>query len=79
MNERLTDRPSSSHLRRQLNLLNNASISTLHSFCLDVVKKYYYMIDIDPGFRIADQTEADLLRDEVLDDLFEEKYGQEEK
>jgi len=62
--------PLSTHLRRQLSLLNSASISTLHSFCLDVVRKYYYMIDIDPGFRIADQTEADLLRDEVLDELF---------
>ncbi|MEK3887430.1 helicase-exonuclease AddAB subunit AddA [Bacillus sp. FSL K6-3431] len=70
--------PTSTHLRRQLSLLNSASISTLHSFCLEVVKKHYYMVDIDPGFRIADQTEADLLRDEVLDDLFEEEYGKED-
>ncbi|MBS4210668.1 helicase-exonuclease AddAB subunit AddA [Bacillus sp. FJAT-50079] len=69
--------PTSSHLRRQLSLLNSASISTLHSFCLEVVRKHYYLIDIDPGFRIADQTEADLLRDEVLNDLFEEEYGKE--
>ncbi|MCR2821018.1 helicase-exonuclease AddAB subunit AddA [Lederbergia panacisoli] len=68
--------PLSSHLRRQLGLLNSAAISTLHSFCLEVVRKYYYMIDIDPGFRIADQTEADLLRDEVLDELFETEYGE---
>ncbi|MBS4218041.1 helicase-exonuclease AddAB subunit AddA [Bacillus sp. FJAT-49711] len=67
--------PLSTHLRRQLSLLNSAAISTLHSFCLNVVRKYYYMIDIDPGFRIADQTEADLLRDEVLDELFETEYG----
>ncbi|MBS4177434.1 helicase-exonuclease AddAB subunit AddA [Lederbergia citrea] len=67
--------PLSTHLRKQLSLLNSASISTLHSFCLDVVRKHYYMVDIDPGFRIADQTEADLLRDEVLDDLFETEYG----
>ena len=70
--------PLSTHLRRQLSLLNSASISTLHSFCLDVVRKYYYLIDIDPGFRIADQTEADLLRDEVLDELFEDEYGKED-
>ncbi|WP_062105312.1 helicase-exonuclease AddAB subunit AddA [Bacillus niameyensis] len=70
--------PLSSHLRRQLGLLNSAAISTLHSFCLNVVRKYYYLVDIDPGFRIADQTESDLLRDEVLDDLFEAQYGLEE-
>ncbi|BCB02983.1 helicase-exonuclease AddAB subunit AddA [Bacillus sp. KH172YL63] len=70
--------PHSHHLRKQLSLLNRASISTLHSFCLEVIRKYYYLIDIDPGFRIANETEGDLLRDEVLDDLFEEEYGKED-
>ncbi|RHW43160.1 helicase-exonuclease AddAB subunit AddA [Neobacillus notoginsengisoli] len=71
----INDDPESRHLRRQLSLLNKASISTLHSFCLDVVRKYYYLIDVDPGFRIADETEAQLLRDEVMDALLEEEYG----
>lgn len=69
--------PTSNRLRRQLTLLNRASISTLHSFCLEVIRKYYYLIDIDPGFRIADETERELLRDECLDDLFETEYGKE--
>lgn len=67
--------PNSVHLKKQLSLLNRASISTLHSFCLDVIRKYYYLIDVDPGFRIADETEGQLLRDEVIEDLFEEEYG----
>ncbi|WHZ58787.1 helicase-exonuclease AddAB subunit AddA [Metabacillus hrfriensis] len=71
----LKDNPSSLHLRRQLSLLNRAAISTLHSFCLNVVRKYYYLIDLDPGFRIADETEGQLLIDEVLDDIFEEQYS----
>ncbi|MGG3471127.1 helicase-exonuclease AddAB subunit AddA [Neobacillus pocheonensis] len=70
--------PGSRHLRKQLSLLNKASISTLHSFCMEVIRKYYYLIDIDPGFRIADETEAQLLRDEVMDELFEEEYGKKE-
>ncbi|TCN27938.1 helicase-exonuclease AddAB subunit AddA [Mesobacillus foraminis] len=74
----ITADPSSSHLRKQLSLLSRASISTLHSFCLDVIRKYYYLIDVDPGFRIADQTEGQLLRDEVIDDIFEEEYGKPE-
>ncbi|WP_102271873.1 helicase-exonuclease AddAB subunit AddA [Cytobacillus massiliigabonensis] len=69
--------PKSVHLRKQLSLLNKASISTLHSFCLEMIRKYYYLIDMDPGFRIADETEAQLLRDEVLEELFEEEYGRE--
>lgn len=67
--------PWSRHLRKQLSLLNKASISTLHSFCMEVIRKYYYLIDVDPGFRIADETEAQLIRDEVMDELFEEEYG----
>ncbi|MBG9547935.1 helicase-exonuclease AddAB subunit AddA [Cytobacillus firmus] len=73
----INDNPRSAHLRKQVSLLNRASISTLHSFCLEMIRKYYYMTDIDPGFRIADETEAQLLRDEVLEELFEEEYGKE--
>lgn len=67
--------PTSKHLRKQLSLLNRASISTLHSFCLEVIRKYYYKIDIDPGFRIGNETEIQLIRDEVLEELFEDEYG----
>ncbi|WP_147533189.1 helicase-exonuclease AddAB subunit AddA [Bacillus marasmi] len=67
--------PTSIHLRKQLTLLNRAAISTLHSFCLEVIRKYYYLIDLDPSFRIANETEVQLLRDEVMDELFENEYG----
>lgn len=77
LTQAINERPESGHLRKQLGLLNRASISTLHSFCLDAVRKHYYMIDIDPRFRVADDNEIGLLRDEVLDDLFEEEYGKE--
>jgi len=72
----LKEQPASLHLRRQLSLLNRASISTLHSFCLNVIRKYYYKIDIDPGFRIANDTEGELIRDEVMEALLEEQYSQ---
>ncbi|MBM4764195.1 helicase-exonuclease AddAB subunit AddA [Bacillus sp. B15-48] len=78
LEKEIDEHPESSHLRKQLSLLNRASISTLHSFCLEVIRKYYYMIDVDPGFRIADETEGQLLRDEVMDELFEEEYGKED-
>ncbi|MBP3038680.1 helicase-exonuclease AddAB subunit AddA [Bacillaceae bacterium Marseille-Q3522] len=71
----MNDHPESNRLRMQLSLLNKATISTIHSFCLDVIRKYYYVIDIDPGFRIADDAEAGLLREEALDQLLEEEYG----
>lgn len=69
--------PSSNHLKKQLSLLQRASISTLHSFCLEVIRQYAYLLDIDPAFRIANDMEIDLIKQEVMDDLFEEWYGAE--
>ncbi|RWZ55193.1 helicase-exonuclease AddAB subunit AddA [Halobacillus fulvus] len=73
----LEENPGSHHLKKQLSLLQNASISTLHSFCMEVVRRYAYMLDLDPGFRIADTVEADLIQQEVLEELFEDWYGKE--
>jgi ATP-dependent helicase/nuclease subunit A len=70
--------PESEHLRRQLALINRSSITTLHSFCLDVIRSYYPLIGLDPGFRMAGETESELLRIEALDELFEHKYAGED-
>ncbi|GIO21654.1 helicase-exonuclease AddAB subunit AddA [Oceanobacillus sp. J11TS1] len=70
----LAEKPGSLHLKKQLSLLQRASISTLHSFCLDIVRKNAYMIDLDPSFRIADEVEMDMIKREVLDELLEGWY-----
>ena len=75
LEEAIAERPESVHLRRQLNLLNKAQISTLHSFCLNVVRQYAYLLDIDPSFRLADSTEAALLRDDTIGEVLEEAYS----
>lgn len=76
LEEAILNDPTSVHLRRQLNLLNKAQISSLHSFCLQVVRQYSYVLDIDPGFRIADPTEAAVLRDDTIALVLEDAYGQ---
>ena len=45
---------------------------------MDLIRKNAYQLDIDPGFRIADDVEADLIRQDVLADLFEDWYGEED-
>lgn len=66
------------HLVRQLPLLGHADISTLHSFCLKVIRRFYYLIDLDPVFRLlADETEVLLIKEEVWDEVREELYGEE--
>ena len=75
--EELKKHTKSKQLQRQLTLLNRASITTIHSFCLEVVRNNFHYLDIDPNFRIADDTEAILLKAEVLEDMFEEAYKDE--
>ncbi|MBO5329342.1 MAG: helicase-exonuclease AddAB subunit AddA, partial [Anaerotignum sp.] len=55
-----------------------ADIKTIHAFCLQTIKEYYHLIDIDPAVRTADPAEVKLLQKEVLDELFEELYAEEE-
>lgn len=62
------------HLSRQLNLLSKSNISTIHSFCIDVVRKNFHVIGIDPGFRIGDVNEVDILLQESIDEVLENHY-----
>ena len=65
-------------LLKQLSLLNGASISTLHAFCLEVIRRYFYLVDLDPTFRIADEQEAGLLRQDAVEEVLEEAFAREE-
>jgi len=62
------------HLRRQAALLGRASISTLHSFCHSVCRRYFHRLGLDPAFEVISDEEATLLRSEVLDEVFESLY-----
>ena len=62
-------------LERQLILLNGAQISTFDSFCQSVLRRNFASIDLDPKFRTADENELDLLKHEVIEELFEENYS----
>ncbi len=77
--KKLEENTENVHLQRQIILLNKASICTIHSFCLDVIHNHFYEIDLPSNFKIADTAEIDLLKQEVLDDLFEQKYTENDK
>lgn len=76
LDRELEENGENDHLRRQLALLGKSSITTLHSFCLEVIRRYYQIIPIDPGFRILNEHEAEMMRQELLEELLEEKYGE---
>ncbi|MBC8080280.1 MAG: UvrD-helicase domain-containing protein [Gorillibacterium sp.] len=75
----LEKRPDSRHLRAQLALLPRSSITTVHSFCLEVIRRHYRDINLDPGFRIANQTEAELIKLEIMEQLVDDYYASAEE
>ncbi len=74
--KKIEENPEDTHLQRQITLLPKANICTIDSFCLDVVKNNFFELDISPNFRIADEVELKILKQEVLEEIFEEKYEQ---
>lgn len=72
--EKRREEPENTHLERQASLVHNAQITTIHSFCLNVLRNYFNEIDLDPGFRLGDETELKLLKADVLEEVIEGFY-----
>lgn len=66
-------------LQKQITMLAKSNISTLHSFCLKVIRDNFFKIDLDPNFRIGDQVECELLKIETIEELMEELYEADDK
>lgn len=81
MRERISDALSQAlhhqyrqELREQLVLLPSADITTIHAFCLKVIRENYSLLGLEPDFRIADETEITLLAEETMAELLEAEY-----
>ena len=70
----LEQEPYNQHLQRQLTLVHNAQITTIDSFCIRILRDHFHKIDLEPGFRIADEGELKLLREDVCEAVLEEFY-----
>ena len=77
--KKMEEFPDNQNLQRQVILINKASICTIDSFCLDIIRNNFFEIDASANFRVADTTEIQLLKQEVIDDIFEDKYLNEDK
>ncbi len=76
-NKLLSD-SNNEHLQRQGILLNHGNITTIHSFCLSVLRNHFQIIGLDPSFRIADEGELNLLRGQVVKEVLEEAFKRKE-
>ncbi len=74
IDEKLLKEPGNLHLQKQLSLLQSAQITTIHSFCLNVIRNYFHRIDLDPSFKIAEESEITLMKSDVIADLLERWY-----
>jgi len=64
----------SKYIRNQIGKVQKASISTIHAYCIELIRRNFHILDIDPNFKIADESNMSLLREEILEELMEESY-----
>ncbi len=70
----IEDNPKDTHLQKQLMLIPNASITTIDSFCLNIIRNNFNTIDIDPSFRVLEEAENKLMKSDVIEELLESYY-----
>lgn len=75
----LDEDPGNKNLERQNTLIHHAKITTIDSFCLNLLREHFHELDLDPGFRVADEGELMLLKADVMKELLEEYYGREDE
>lgn len=75
---KLEEQPQNVHLQNQLTYLSRADIMTIHAFCLQVIREFGYLLDIDPAAQTADPSEIQILQRDVLTELFEQLYEKED-
>jgi len=79
VNDKSLDAETRKHLQRQIFRVPISNISTLHAFCLSVIKKFYYVIELDPNFRLlSDTTEQSIMKEHAYDNLRDKYYGKED-
>lgn len=71
----LCEDPDNEHLQKQATLIHAAQITTIDGFCAYIIRNYFHLIDLDPGYRIADEGELKLLKEDVLKEILEEAYA----
>ena len=74
LRKRLIDGGDNSAVRAALDEVPSASISTIHKFCADLLRSYFYEIGLDPAFKIADETAACEIQNAAADKVFSKLY-----
>ena len=74
LNEKLSENPTDAYIERQCQLIHNALITTIDSFCLYLVRNHFHQVDVDPGMRVAGELEMELVKKDILKELIHDSY-----
>lgn len=77
--QKLAETPENEHLQIQAALVHHAQITTIDSFCLNLIRNHFNRLDLDPAFKIGDEGELTLLKADVMQEMLEDHYGQEDE
>ena len=72
---RLAEDPENRHLQKQQSRVYLTQISTVHAFCAEMIREFSYELDVPADFRMLEQTEGELLQQQIVEDLLEERYA----
>jgi len=72
--EESAEAKKTSFLREQLNLIHRANISTFHAFSMEVIRRYFYLIDIEPNFKICDEAQKTILQADAMEQLLSSMF-----
>jgi ATP-dependent helicase/nuclease subunit A len=75
LSRRLSEDPGNRHLARQMNRLYLAQISTVHAFCTTILRAWAHTLDLPADFRVAEEQECDVLRQESMERVIEQSYA----
>lgn len=77
--QKLAETPENEHLQIQAALVHHAQITTIDSFCLNLIRSHFNRLDLDPSFKIGDEGELTLLKADVMQEMLEDYYGQDDR
>lgn len=75
---RAAQNPRDARLRRQLMLVHRANITTVHAFCMRLLREHFHELGLPPEFRMADESEQDAMQADVLEDVLEAQYARDD-
>ena len=79
LEDALGENPENEHLQRQTTLIHTAQITTIDGFCAYVIRNYFHLIGLDPGYRTGEEGELKLLQEDVMKELLEAYYAKDQE